>query len=184
MMIIYLFLSVCSKFTIIIFSLVASCMYYSLMYMVHPDLRFVFQTGAALLTCIFRACLLYIHIYNQHKKKRPDQAFLTEELPPYIPLGTRPTRVTRRHGKKKKKVLRKQLSDTSGPTVYEDLSSLIRPGMITLGYDLVDPLGIALDLREAKVGNQTTFFIYFFFFFISFFWSSGRFFSALFVLWG
>lgn len=53
---------------------------------------------------------------------------------------------------REKKVLRKQLADVSGPTTYEDLSTAIRAGMITLGYDLVDPLGIALDLREEKVG--------------------------------
>lgn len=49
-----------------------------------------------------------------------------------------------------KKILRKQLDDDSDPTAYDDLSTLIRSGMIMLGYDLVDPLGIALDLREEK----------------------------------
>lgn len=50
-----------------------------------------------------------------------------------------------------RQVLRKQLSNDSDPTSYEDLSGPIRSGMLGLGYDLVDPLGIALDLRDEKV---------------------------------
>ncbi len=46
-------------------------------------------------------------------------------------------------------VLRKELSDNV-PTNFEDLSASIRSGIQGLGRDLVDPLGIALDLRDEK----------------------------------
>lgn len=46
---------------------------------------------------------------------------------------------------------RKKLSNVSDPFYYEDLSESIQSGMANLGYDLTDPLGIALDLRDQKV---------------------------------
>eukprot|EP00904_Undaria_pinnatifida_P009613 jgi/Undpi1/5782/HiC_scaffold_2.g01056.m1 len=49
------------------------------------------------------------------------------------------------------KVLRKLLANDSDPTFYEDLSDPIRSGMGALGYNLTNPLGIALDLRDHKV---------------------------------
>lgn len=49
------------------------------------------------------------------------------------------------------KVLRKKLSNDSDPAAYEDLSGPIRSGMLNLGYNLTDPLGIALDLVDEKV---------------------------------
>lgn len=48
-------------------------------------------------------------------------------------------------------VQRKKLSNDSDPAYFEDLSPSIRSGMADLGYNLTDPLGIALDLREKKV---------------------------------
>lgn len=51
-------------------------------------------------------------------------------------------------------VLRKELSDTD-PNNFEDLSTSIRSGMQALGHDLVDPLGIALDLRDEKARHYT-----------------------------
>lgn len=51
-----------------------------------------------------------------------------------------------------RQVLRKPLSNGSDPTFYEDLSGPIRSGMAKLGYNLTNPLGIALDLRDRKVG--------------------------------
>lgn len=51
-----------------------------------------------------------------------------------------------------RQILRKPLSNGSDPTFYEDLSDPIRSGMAALGYNLTNPLGIALDLRDRKVG--------------------------------
>ena len=50
------------------------------------------------------------------------------------------------------KVHRKRLSNSSSdPTIYEDLSGSISSGMAAVGLNLMDPLGIALDLRDQKV---------------------------------
>lgn len=51
-------------------------------------------------------------------------------------------------------VHRKRLSNGSDPTAYEDLSESIQSGMAALGFNLTDPLGIALDLRDRKVRGQ------------------------------
>ncbi|CAM9233744.1 unnamed protein product [Ectocarpus sp. 13 AM-2016] len=48
------------------------------------------------------------------------------------------------------RVLRKKLSNDSDPMGYEDLSGPIQSGMLDLGYNLTDPLGIALDLVDEK----------------------------------
>ena len=66
-------------------------------------------------------------------------------LPYMLPLRARPHPTVCQ-------ILRKPLSNGSDPTFYEDLSDPIRSGMATLGYNLTNPLGIALDLRDHKVG--------------------------------
>ncbi|CAM9626258.1 unnamed protein product, partial [Choristocarpus tenellus] len=54
-------------------------------------------------------------------------------------------------GKADGQVQRKRLNNDADPTVYEDLSVTIQAGMSALGYDLMDPQGIALDLRQKKI---------------------------------
>lgn len=49
---------------------------------------------------------------------------------------------------------RKKLSNGSDPYIYEDLSESIQSGMADFGYNLTDPLGIALDLRDRKVSGR------------------------------
>lgn len=51
-------------------------------------------------------------------------------------------------------IQRKRLSNDTHPAFFEDMSEAIQSGMAILGYNLTDPLGIALDLRDKKVGSR------------------------------
>lgn len=57
------------------------------------------------------------------------------------------------HCRESKQVHRKKLSNDSDAFEYEDLSESIQSGMAAFGYNLTDPLGIALDLRDRKVSG-------------------------------